>query len=87
MQSFSIKNIEEDPQAPLGIFFTKHFIRDGVYGCRIVAKFNTHNLYSIRTFYIQYTHFIFNTLLEYSINPFYIQYLPKCIQYLRKNIQ
>ena len=31
------------------------------YGCRIVTKFNTHNLYSIRTFYIQYTHFIFNT--------------------------
>jgi hypothetical protein len=25
------------------------------YGCRIVAKFNTHNLYSI------YVHFIFNT--------------------------
>jgi hypothetical protein len=41
-----------------------------LYGCRIVAKFNTHNLYSIRTFYIQYTHFIFNTLLEYSINRF-----------------
>jgi hypothetical protein len=44
------------------------------YGCRIVEKFNTHNLYSIRTFYIQYTHFIFNTHILYSIHTFYIQY-------------
>jgi hypothetical protein len=45
-----------------------------VYGCRIVAKFNKHNLYSIHTFYIQYTHFIFNTHILYSIHSFYIQY-------------
>ena len=43
-------------------------------GCRIVAKFNTHILCSMHTFYIQYTHFIFNTLILYSIHTFYIQY-------------
>jgi hypothetical protein len=46
----------------------RYYIKDLLYGCRIVAKFNTHNLYSIRTFYIQYTHFIFNTHILYSIH-------------------
>ena len=74
-QATDLNTSSGDTLSPL-LAHLKHFVlaRPLRYGCRIVAKFNKHNLYSIHTFYIQYTHFIFNTLILYSIHSFYIQY-------------
>ena len=65
---FQIKNKTGELAQNGGQIAIEWLKSEGVnYGCRIVAKFNTHILYSIHTFYIQYTLRIFN-------KPFYIQY-------------